>query len=186
MRLIFIESHAEVHAGAKHFEVDDVAFPDAHAGPSVEPGSAGDALGIHAEADPVGTAPVVLGKGVTKEGETQPAVPPRAPYAHYVDPSLAGERLAQGEACYLVAICGQKPEGRVEALLLGLSDEPLERVTGAAPQVSERVLDGLVGSTLVLFRDEGAYGDIRWPVWWWRGLIEGGLHHVYPAHRGVA
>src|SRR5918912_36076 len=118
MRLILIESHTEVDAGTKLFEVDDVALPDAHPGPSVEPGGAGDALGVHAEADPVGTAPVVLGEGVTKEGQSQAAVPPRTPDAHDVDPSLAGERLAQGEACDLVAICGQKPEGRVEALRL--------------------------------------------------------------------
>jgi hypothetical protein len=68
MKLIFIESHTEIDARAKLLEEDDVALPDAHSGPSVEPGSACDALGVHAEADPMGTAPVVLGKGVTKEG----------------------------------------------------------------------------------------------------------------------
>ena len=68
MKLDFIESHAEIDARAKLFEVDDVALSDAHPGPSVEPGSTCDALGVHAEADPMGTVPVVLGKGVTKEG----------------------------------------------------------------------------------------------------------------------
>jgi hypothetical protein len=68
MKLIFIESHAEIDARAKLFEVDDVALPDTHPGPSVEPGSACDAFGVHAEADPMGTLPVVLGKGMTKEG----------------------------------------------------------------------------------------------------------------------
>src|SRR5918912_3683346 len=149
MKLDFIDSHAEIDARAKFFEVDDVALPDAHTGSSVESGSACDALGVHAEADPTGTAPVVLGEGVTKEGQPQPAVPPRAPYSHYVDPSLAGERLAQGESCYLVAFHGQKPERRVEVLLLRILDEPLERVAGAAPQISERILDGLVDRTLV-------------------------------------
>ncbi len=66
----------------------------------------------------MGTAPVILGEGVTKEGEPQPAVSPRTPDAHDVHPSLAGERLAQGNACYLVAFQGQKPEGRIEALPL--------------------------------------------------------------------
>src|SRR5918995_5879773 len=99
MKLIFIESHTEIDAGAKLFEVDDVALPDTHPGPSVEPGSACDALGVHAEADPTSTAPVVLGEGVAKEGEPQPAVPPRAPHSDDVDPSLAGERLTQGDAC---------------------------------------------------------------------------------------
>src|ERR687893_2154191 len=140
MILIFLESHTEVDAWAKFFEVDHVALPDAHPGPSVESGSACDALGVDAEADPMGTAPVVHGEGVTKEGEPEPAVSPRASDADDVDPSLAGERLAQGEACYLIAFQGQKPEGRVEALLLGLPDEPFERIAGAAPQVSERVL----------------------------------------------
>jgi hypothetical protein len=68
MKLDFIESHAEIEARAKLFEVDDVALPDAHTGSSVEPGSACDTLGVHAEADPTGTTPVVLGEGVTKEG----------------------------------------------------------------------------------------------------------------------
>src|SRR5919112_2391906 len=117
MILIFLESHTEVDAWAKFFEVDDVALPNAHPGPSVESGSACDALGVHAEADLTGTAPVVLGEGVTKEGQSQAAVPPRAPYSHYVDPSLTGERLAQGEACYLIVFQGQKPEGRVEVFL---------------------------------------------------------------------
>src|SRR5215208_2227729 len=164
MILIFIESHTEVDTWAKFFEVDDVALPDAHPGPSVELGSACDALGIHAEADPMCTAPVILGEGVTNEGKPQPAVPPRAPYSHDVHPSFAGERLAQGDARYLVAFHGQKPEGRVEVLLLRLPDEPLERVTGAAPQVSKRVLDGLIDRTLVFAWEEGADGDISGPV----------------------
>src|SRR5829696_5546627 len=186
MILIFLEPHAEVDAWAKFFEVDHVALPDAHPGPSIKSGGACDALGVHAEADPTGTAPVVLGEGVAKEGEPQPAVPPRAPHSHDGDPSLAGERLTQGDACYLVAFHGQKPEGRIEALLLRLADEPLEWVTGAAPQVSERVLDGLVDCTLVPAWDEGADGDASGPVWVRWGLVEPGLHHVHPAHRGVA
>src|SRR5215203_1066559 len=165
MILVFIEPHAEVDAWAKLFEVDNVALPDAHPGLSVESGSACDALGVHAEADPTGTAPVVLGEGVAKEGEPQPAIPPRAPHSHDVDPSLAGEHLAQGESCYLVASHGQKPEGRVDVLLLRLPDEPLERIAGTAPQVSERILDGLVDRTLVPTWDEGTDGDICGPAW---------------------
>src|SRR5918994_2622193 len=164
MTLIFIESHPEVDAWAKFFEVDDVALPDAHPGPFVEPGSACDALGVDAEADPMGTTPVILGEGVTKEGESQPAVPPRAPHSEDVDPSLAGERLTQGDACYLIAFHGEKPEGRIKALLPLLADEPLEWVTGAAPQVPERVLDGLEDCTLVPAWDEGADGDVSGPV----------------------
>src|SRR5215216_4633180 len=164
MILVLIEPHAEVDAWAKLFEVDNVALPDAHPGPSVESGSACDALGVHAEADPQGTAPVVLGEGVTKEGQPQPAVPPRAPYSHYVDPSLAGERLAQGESCYLITFHGQKPERRVEVLLLRLPDEPLERVAGATPQVFECILHGLVDRTLVPAFDEGTHGDICGPA----------------------
>ena len=67
MRLI-IDSHAQVHTWAKLFEVDDVALPDAQAGSSLESGGAGDAFGVHAEGDLIDAAPLVLGKGVAKEG----------------------------------------------------------------------------------------------------------------------
>ena len=68
-RWLVLGSGAEIEALAEFFEVDDVALPDAHSGPSVESGGACDALGVHAEADPGDTAPVVFGKGVAKESE---------------------------------------------------------------------------------------------------------------------
>jgi len=52
-------SGAEVDAGAQFLEVYDVALPHAHAGPSVEPGGACDALGVHAEENLPDAAAVV-------------------------------------------------------------------------------------------------------------------------------
>src|SRR5215213_6080168 len=162
---LVLGSDAEVCARTEYFEVDDVALPDAHSGPSVESGGACDALGVHAEADPGDTAPVVFGKGVAKEGEPESALAPRAAYAHHVDPSLTGERLAEGNARYLVAVLGQKPEGGIEALRLCHPDETLEGAARPSPHVLEGVLDGLEGRTLVTARDEGADGDFLGPVW---------------------
>src|SRR5829696_6700746 len=185
MRLILIGSHTEVDAGTKLFEVDDVALPDAHAGASVEPGGAGDALGVYAEGDFVDIAPVVLGEGVAEEGEPEPAVSPGTAHAHDVDPSFAGERLAEGGAGYLIAVHGQKPEGGIEALLLRHFDEALERAAGPSPHVPKGVLHGLEERTLVLACDEGAHGYVIGPVRLGWNLIEFGLHHVHPAHRSV-
>ena len=68
-RRFVLGSGAEISAGAELSEVDDVALPDAHAGASVEPGGAGEALGIHAQGNLADAAPVVFGEGVAEEGE---------------------------------------------------------------------------------------------------------------------
>src|SRR5688572_28353413 len=142
MRLIFIASHTQVHAWAKLFEVDDVALSDAHAGASVESGGACDAFGVHAEGDLIDASALVLGEGVAEEGESEPTLPPRAPYPDDVDPTLAGQCLAEGDARNLVAVHGQEPEGRIEALHLRLADEPFERAAWPSPHIPKGVRDG--------------------------------------------
>src|SRR5918994_4553151 len=178
--------YTEVFARTELFEVDRVALPDAHAGPSVEPRGAGDALGVHAEGDLADAAPVVCGEGVAKEGEPEPALSPRAAHPDDVYPSLAGERLAEGGAHYLVAFCGQEPEGGIEALRLRLPDEPFEGAARPSPHVPERVLDGLEERPLVLVRDESTDGDALGPVRLRRGLLAPSLPHLHPPHPPAA
>src|SRR5215217_3319872 len=175
----------EIHARTELFEMNDETLPDAHTGPSVEPGRACDALGVHAEADFVDGAPVILGEGVAKEGEPEPAVSPGSPYTDDVDPSLAGDLLAEGDARDLNAVYGQKPEGRVEAFPPRDADEPLERAAWPSPHIPEGVLDGLEDRSLVPAGDEGSGGNASGPAWLRRGLVEHALHHVYAAHRRV-
>jgi hypothetical protein len=178
--------YAKIPARTEIFEANNVALPDAHAGAAVEPGGAGDALGIDAETDFANIAPMVLGESVAEEGETEPAVSPRTAYSDDVDPSLAGERLAEGDARYCVGVHGQKPEGGIEALLFRHPGESLERAARPSPHVPEGVLDGLEGRLLVLVGDEGTDGDALWPVRLGKDLVQFGLHHVHPAHRRVA
>ena len=186
MRLIFIESHTQVHAWAKLFEVDDVALPDAHPGASVESGGAGDAFGVHAEGDLIDASTLVFGEGVAEEGEPEPTLPPRAPHPDDVDPSSPASVLQRvTPAISSPAMARNQREGSKFSTSVSLTNRSNVQPR-PSPHVPEGVLDGLEGRLLVPFGDEGAHGDACGPVWPGRGLVEFGLHHVHPAHRRVA